>query len=295
MSKQVRIISIGFAAALCMVSIMALTMHTGRVAEPEEIQSTESLGALPVPPKLSITESIFTEISAMESIAVESIAVPEPEESVAIAESVIEESQYTHHLMSVSQDDVSTEVSTPVEPPKVEPSASDIVQVNVRLYNDYHEGYNSVDGRAYINDIAGYLQKNAPQGLRISVGCAMAYTEGGSGKYGVYTLTNNCFGIRATSRWDGWVFARNHDVVYKDYATAVANGGADFFCAYPTMEDSVKHYCSLMAGKRYSGAFAYDNDEDYIAYILSHGYGEARLARSWLSIIAKYNTTQYNM
>ncbi len=190
------------------------------------------------------------------------------------------------------QYDLPTIVKLPVERPKEE--EPDIIKVKVRLYNEFQEGFNMDDGSNYIRDIAGYLHKHAPEGLHISAGCAMAYTEGGSGKKGVYSLTNNCFGIRATSQWDGWVFARNQGVVYKDYATAVANGGSDFFCAYPTMEESVMHYCRLISGSYYNGAFQYESDRDYLAYILSKGYGEEHLLDTWLSIIRLYNTTQYN-
>lgn len=190
--------------------------------------------------------------------------------------------------------DLPTVVKPPVERPKVEQVTSDIIKVNVKLYNEHSEGFNPEDGAMYIYDIAALLHKYAPEGMRISAGCAMAYTEGGSGKMGVYAVTNNCFGIRATPQWDGWVYARNQGIVYKDYSTAKANGGADFFCAYPTMEESVAHYVRLISGDYYNHAFTYDNDHDYLQYILSKGYGEAHLLDTWLYLIKMYNTTQYN-
>ena len=190
--------------------------------------------------------------------------------------------------------DLPTYIKLPVERPVETVEEPDIIKVKVRLYNDHAPGFNPTDGAAYIYDIAAMLHKHAPEGMRISAGCAMAYTEGGSGKQGVYTATNNCFGIRATPKWDGWVYARNHGKVYKDYQTAVANGGADFFCAYPTMEESVMHYVRLISGGYYNHAFTYDNDHDYLAYILSKGYGEESLLNTWLALIRMYDTTKYN-
>lgn len=211
------------------------------------------------------------------------IIVPKPE--IELQEKPVEQAK---------QNDLSTTIKPPVERPVVEQPQSDIIKVNVRLYNDHSTGFNPVDGNAYIYDIAAMLHKHAPEGMRISAGCAMAYTEGGSGKQGVYAATNNCFGIRATSKWEGWVYARNQGRVYKDYQTAVRNGGADFFCAYPTMEESVMHYVRLISGDYYNKAFTYDNDRDYLNYILSKGYGEESLLNVWLSLINMYDTTKYN-
>ena len=190
--------------------------------------------------------------------------------------------------------DLPTIIKPPVERPVETVENSKTIKVKVRLYNDHSEGFNQVDGAAYLYDIAALLHKYAPEGMRISAGCAMAYTEGGSGKAGVYAITNNCFGIRATAQWEGWVYARNQGIVYKDYKTAVANGGSDFFCAYATMEESVMHYVRLISGDYYNHAFTYDNDHDYLEYILSKGYGESHLLETWLYLIKMYNTTQYN-
>lgn len=218
----------------------------------------------------------------------------EPDVTTPTIETIIPEKLPPMPDTAPPRHDLPVTVKPPVERPVETVNNPDIIQVKVKLYNEHSEGFNPVDGAAYIYDIAAMLHKYAPDGMRISAGCAMAYTEGGSGKQGVYAATNNCFGIRATPQWEGWVYARNQARVYKDYATAKRNGGADFFCAYPTMEESVAHYVRLISGDYYNHAFTYDNDRDYLAYILSKGYGEKELLGTWLSLIKMYNTTQYN-
>ncbi len=200
-------------------------------------------------------------------------------------------------------EEVPLEPTLPEEPteaptePEAEPEeVPDIITtIEVRLYNDHKEGYNDIDGAAYCKDIAALLTKHAPKGLRIGAGCAMAYTEGGSGKKGVYAATNNCFGIRATKDWSGWVYARSTYKVYKDYATAVAYGASDFFRAYPTMEDSVKDYIRHMQNKRYGKVLTIDNDYDYLHYIIDQGYGPEHLADDWVYLIKRFNLNQYNI
>ncbi len=173
---------------------------------------------------------------------------------------------------------------------------SDIVDnLSIRLYNDYAEGFNLVDGETYIQDIAELLKKYAPEGFRISAGCAMAYTEGGSGKKGIYANTNNCFGIRAYSSWSGYVYARSTGLVYKDYSTAVSYGAYDFFRAYETIEESVKDYIMLMTSPRYEAVLRMDNDADYFNYVLDKGYGELHMVNTWLYLVDLYDLTQYNI
>lgn len=170
-----------------------------------------------------------------------------------------------------------------------------IYNIPVKLYNAYNTGYNQVDGRAYIEDIAALLIKHAPVGLRISSACAMAYTEGGSGKTGVYSATNNCFGIRATPTWSGWVYSRTTGAVYKDYTTARHYGAQDLFRAYPNIEASVVDYINLLSNERYDGIFDVTTDAEYFNFLLNRGYGEKHMKNTWLSIVALYDLTQYNI
>lgn len=184
----------------------------------------------------------------------------------------------------------------PMQTPPIKVEEPDIItDITVKRYNNHKEGFNPVDGAEYCKDIAALLTKHAPRGLRIGLGCAMAYTEGGAGKQGVYIRTNNCFGIRATKSWSGWVFSRSTQTVYKDYETAVAYGATDFFRAYPTMEDSVKDYIRHMKNNRYGKVLTIDNDYDAAHHIVNQGYGPEHLADDWVWLVKYYNLTQYDI
>ena len=170
----------------------------------------------------------------------------------------------------------------------------DIIELPVVLYNQHKEGFNMIDGADYLNDIATLLQKYAPKELRISAGCAMAYTEGGSGKKGLYTLTNNCFGIKAYSNWTGHVYSRSTGKVYKDYQTAKAYGAEGLFRAYNSMEESVVDYIELMTHSYYDEVLNVSSDAEYFNYVLQKGYGEFELYSTWLYVVDLYDLTQYN-
>ena len=170
----------------------------------------------------------------------------------------------------------------------------DIVELDVRIYNDKSEGYNFEDGCTYLNDIYAILKEKAPEGMHISAAMAMSYTEGGAGKKGLYRSTNNCFGIRATPSWGGYVYARSNGKVYKDYETAKRYGASDFFRAYESMEDSVLDYINLMKSKSYIGALSTKTPKAYLQYVLSKGYGESSLLSMWLGVIEHYDLTQYD-
>lgn len=188
---------------------------------------------------------------------------------------------------SVPEETIPTEPEKPVELP-------DIITVDVKLYNEYSENFNPEDGMKYLNDIKFYLEKYAPDGMYLSAASAMSYTEGGSGKKGVYRTTNNCFGIRATPQWDGYVFARSTCKVYKDYATAMKYGASDLFRAYDSMEDSVKDYVALISGDYYCGALQTESPKEYLRYILNKGYGEDHLLGMWLGVIDIYDLYEFD-
>jgi hypothetical protein len=248
--------------SLCALLIVAiclfLTMNTAAESVTPETESTEAVtkpSEAPVPPETT----------------------PPPQEPVTPSKPIEEPTE------------------PPATEPEPEPEPDIITDIEVRLYNDHKEGFNPVDGAAYCKDIAALLLKHAPKGLRISIGCAMAYTEGGAGKNGVYTRANNCFGIRATKGWSGWVFARSTQTVYKDYATAVKYGSSDFFRAYPTMEDSVKDYIRHMQNSRYGKVLTITNDYDYAHYIINQGYGPEHLADDWVWLVKYYDLSKYNI
>lgn len=169
----------------------------------------------------------------------------------------------------------------------------DYLTITVKIYDDFSPDFNKDDGVAYLDDIASFLLKYAPEGMPISAATAMAYTEGGSGKKGVYTVTNNCFGLRASSTWDGYVFARSTGKVYKDYKTATKYKAYDLFRAYDSMEESVMDYVEVIK-TRYSGALETTTPKSYLKYLLSRGYGTTDILSTWMYVISLYDLTQYD-
>lgn len=168
-----------------------------------------------------------------------------------------------------------------------------ITNLNIKLYNQNDPDY-IADAEIYFKDIYYYLFKYAPSGMWISAAMAQAYTEGGAGKFGIYTRTNNCFGIMAGYSWDGYVYARSHGVVFKDYSTAKRYGAYGLFRAYESVEDSVRDYITLIQNKRYSSALNAQSSYYYLSILLANGYGENHMIDTWMQIIDKFNLTQYD-
>lgn len=186
-------------------------------------------------------------------------------------------------------------VEQPLEEMIIPKELPDIVTLNIKLYNDHKQGFNQVDGKTYLNDIRSYLVKYAPDGMFISAACAQSYTEGGAGKAGVYSGSNNCFGIIAGKNWDGYCFSRKTKLVYKDYETAVKYGATDLFRAYDCIEDSVKDYVALISGDYYKGALKTNSPKEYLSYILNKGYGEKESLKVWLEMIELYNLEEFDI
>lgn len=170
----------------------------------------------------------------------------------------------------------------------------DIITVEVKIYDEHGENYNTADGKEYLNDIKKYLEKYAPDGMYLSAASAMAYTEGGSGKKGIYRSTNNCFGIRAVPSWEGYVYSRSTGKVYKDYETSQKYGAKDLFKAYDNMEESVRDYVDLISGDYYNKALTKNSPKEYLKYILDKGYGESTLLNMWLGVINIYDLQQFD-
>lgn len=169
----------------------------------------------------------------------------------------------------------------------------DIVSPVVKLYNEKSPTFNMMDGALYIEDIATLLKRYAPEDMLISAACAIAYTEGGAGKSGVYTVTNNCFGLRAASTWDGYVFARSTGRVYKDYKTAVAYQAYDLFRAYDSMEESVIDFINVMENN-YNGVLQSETPKAFFKYLLARGYGNKDIFSTWMYLVNLYDITQHD-
>ena len=191
---------------------------------------------------------------------------------------------------SMTEDVVSKELSVDMSAGELAEESEEItgsVDVDVVIYESPEE---------YIRDIAAALKRSAtPNGLLCSVACAMAYTEGGAGRSGVYTKTNNCFGIKATPTWEGLVYSRVQGEIYISYKEARSHGSsADLFRVYVDIESSVKDYISLISGDYYCEALSATTTEEYISILLGKGYGSPYMKNVWTQIIRRFNLERYD-
>ncbi len=285
-----------FAVVLCGLFLLSIFAF---VFVPPTADNTHSSSVEESDTTVSVEEDTTSE---MEESQVES-EIDSSEESTITEEEVSDLEESVDSETSISDNETSEEESEPdrfpqgvIPPQDPEETIPDIItDLNVVLYNSESTDYNPIDGRRYIEDIVYYLDKYAPEGMFISAASAMAYTEGGAGKKGIYVSTNNCFGIRAYSNWDGYVYSRSTGRVYKDYKTAMMYGAKDNFRAYDCMEDSVKDYVALISTDYYNTALTKDTPAEYIDYILKQGYGEYELYDMWLYLIDLYDLEQYDV
>lgn len=171
-----------------------------------------------------------------------------------------------------------------------------IDNLSINFYNFSSDNYNKIDGQIYLEDVYNYLIKYAPEGMWISAALAQAYTEGGAGKDngGVYSKTNNCFGIMAGPNWDGFVYSRTSGKVYKNYETAKKHGASDLFRAYLNMEESVKDYVDLIQTDRYKKALQQNSYKNYLKTIIDAGYCEDHIYNTWINVIKIFKLTKYD-
>lgn len=162
------------------------------------------------------------------------------------------------------------------------------IAIEVRIYNRNDDDYNKADGILFFEDLMRICKVLDYEGIPLEAMLAQAYTEGGAGKRGVYTMSNNLFGIRAGANWKGYVYARNLKKTFVNYETARAFGGEDLFRAYPNIAESIKDYINLIrTSELYKGAL-HKSAKKYLKYITKRGYGDESMVSVWLNVIKIY-------
>lgn len=162
------------------------------------------------------------------------------------------------------------------------------IAIEVRIYDQNDEDYNKADGMLFFKDLMRICKFIDYEGIPLEAMLAQAYTEGGAGKKGVYTMSNNLFGIRAGANWRGYVYARNLRKTFVNYETAIAAGGKDLFRAYSNMAQSVQDYVNLIRNSElYKGALG-KSAKKYLKYITKRGYGDESMVSVWLNVIKIY-------
>jgi uncharacterized FlgJ-related protein len=139
------------------------------------------------------------------------------------------------------------------------------------------------------------VPEDIPSGIKLECLLVMAFTEGGASTDGVYTKTNNLFGLGATDKWKGLVYDRKKGVLYKDYATARSFGFSGMlFRAYPSIEDSIKDYISVMQSNRYEEVLNTTSNQSYLKSLYSNGYcNNYNSVSEWLYLIKRFDLKNF--
>ena len=249
--------------------------------------------------QIPITEEISETITEKEesSMFVELVSMINEELSEEV-----EESSYIEYSFP---EEVSEEYSEPTEPYVYIPqgySETNVVsvkggaQITVYIYNRNKTGFNKDDGALFFEDLFGLCYDKDYTGIPLAAMFAQAYTEGGAGKVGVYRMSNNLFGIKAGSNWQGMVYARDLQKTFINYLTAVKAGAKDLFRAYSSMSDSIDDYIQLIKTSNLYKSALGKSEKSYLQYLVRHGYGSEAMVSVWMNIIKLYklkNRIQY--
>ena len=260
--KTKRLIAIILIIVCCFCSyiILAHIPSSQQIEEPKPTPPTDSETTIFEFPPQSLPNEASTSSQEEESLEPSSQEIPESSESEISLFEVPEEEPFT-----------------------------------VKLYNEHGTGFNQKDAQLYFDDLYYYLSYYRVEGLWISAALAQAYTEGGAGKVGIYTKTNNCFGITAGPNWTGRVYARGTGQTYDNWALAKASRATGlYFRVYSSMEESVVDYIALISTK-YPNALNTISPQLYLYSLVLSGYGEKATYNMWCSVIKQFNLIQYDL
>lgn len=251
------------------------TNESVEISELSEISSESS----------DIIESSEPETSEISSEPESSEISEESEESTAASE----ESEPEDETSEISEE--SSEIDSSDEAPDKQLSSlkpdntEGEIKLAVKIFGSPYE---------YLNYMTELIKtKELP--IFPSVVLAHCYSESGAGGYfgGLYTVTNNCFGIRAFSTWDGYVFCRDNGKVYANYEYA-ARHGDDLFRAYDSIEASLDDYIRVVSNPLYEPARNAATPEETLRLLAACGYYEPAYCDTIISIMHRFNLKQYD-
>lgn len=140
------------------------------------------------------------------------------------------------------------------------------------------------------------VPEEIPNGIQLECLLAMAFTEGGVSTDGIYTKTNNLFGMGASSTWKGLVYDRKKGILYQNYETALHHGFSkgSLFRAYPNIEESIKDYIAVMLSDRYEEVLNTTSNHSYLKSLYNNGYcNYYSSVEKWLYIIKRFDLKNF--
>lgn len=165
--------------------------------------------------------------------------------------------------------------------------------IEVVLYNQNEPDCNYDDAVLFFADIARICKKYDLKGIPLAAMLAQAYTEGGAGKKGVYTHSNNLFGIRAGGNWNGMVYSRDLGKTYINYAAAKKAKGTDLFRAYASIDESIQDYINLITTSDLYKRAVNRSPKQYLKYLVKKGYGSSYMVDTWMYLIKVFKLSKY--
>ncbi|MBS4022805.1 MAG: glucosaminidase domain-containing protein [Dethiobacter sp.] len=151
--------------------------------------------------------------------------------------------------------------------------------------------YLSAQRQEFIDQIAPAAMEGYNQyGILPSLTISQAILESGWGKY---HISNNLFGIKATSSWTGEVAIRTtKEYINGQWVTIEAK-----FRAYPSFAESIIDYIRLIGTtSRYSGVLTASDYKEAAMRVWLAGYAtDPQYPQKLVSIIESYNLDQYDI
>lgn len=146
----------------------------------------------------------------------------------------------------------------------------------------------------FINQIAGYVQKYAPQ---YEIKCcsaviAQAILESGWGESRLAAQYHNYFGLKCGTRWTG---PSVNMATQEEYQPGTLTTIKDNFRVYGSMEEGVKGYFEFIQLSRYQNLKGIKDPQTYLETIKADGYAtSSNYVASTMAVVNQYNLTQYD-
>lgn len=146
----------------------------------------------------------------------------------------------------------------------------------------------------FIKQIAGYVQKYAPQyGIKCcSAIIAQAILESGWGKSKLAAQYHNYFGLKCGTKWTG---PSVNMTTQEEYQTGTLTTIKDNFRVYGSIEEGVKGYFEFIQLDRYKNLKGITDPETYLQTIKNDGYAtSSAYVKNNMALVNQYNLTQYD-
>lgn len=146
----------------------------------------------------------------------------------------------------------------------------------------------------FIHQIAGYVQKYAPQ---YEIKCcsaviAQAILESGWGESRLAAQYHNYFGLKCGTKWTG---PSVNMATLEEYQPGTLTTIKDNFRVYGSMEKGVKGYFEFIQLSRYQNLKGIKDPQTYLETIKADGYAtSSNYVANTMAVVNQYNLTQYD-